>query len=157
MNLRAAKRDDTELIIEFIHKLAVYEKLEHEMTATKALIEKWIFQEKKAEVLFITENNQEVGFVLYFYNFSTFVGKPGIYIEDIFIIEEYRGNGYGKAVFKYLSEKAFKEGYGRIEWICLDWNQTAIDFYKSMGAIPLDEWTVYRLDEKAYFKLANSN
>lgn len=155
MNLREANINDLQLIIDFIHKLAVYEKLEHEMKATKELIEKWIFKEKKAEVLFIIENQKEVGFVLYFYNFSTFVGKPGIYIEDIFILEEYRGNGYGKEVFKYLANKAVKEGYGRIEWICLDWNKTAINFYEKMGAIPLDEWTVYRLNEKAFIKLAS--
>ena len=156
MKLREAKIEDSELIIDFIHKLAIYENLEHEMKVTKELIEKWIFKEKKSEVLFIIENDKEVGFVLYFYNFSTFVGKPGIYIEDIFILEEYRGNGYGKEVFKYLAKKSVKEGYGRIEWTCLDWNKTAINFYEKMGAVPMDEWTNYRLNEKAIIKLANS-
>lgn len=156
MKLREAKIEDSELIIDFIHKLAIYENLEHEMKVTKELIEKWIFKEKKGEVLFIIEKDKEVGFVLYFYNFSTFVGKPGIYIEDIFILEEYRGNGYGKEVFKYLAKKSVKEGYGRIEWTCLDWNKTAINFYEKMGAVPMDEWTNYRLNEKAIIKLANS-
>ena len=156
MKLREAKIEDSELIIDFIHKLAIYEKLQYEMKVTKELIEKWIFKEKKSEVLFIIENDKEVGFVLYFYNFSTFVGKPGIYIEDIFILEEYRGNGYGKEVFKYLAKKSVKEGYGRIEWTCLDWNKTAINFYEKMGAVPMDEWTNYRLNEKAIIKLANS-
>lgn len=156
MKLREAKIEDSELIIDFIHKLAIYEKLEHEIKVTKELIEKWIFKEKKGEVLFIIEKDKEVGFVLYFYNFSTFVGKPGIYIEDIFILEEYRGNGYGKEVFKYLAKKSVKEGYGRIEWTCLDWNKTAINFYEKMGAVLMDEWTNYRLNEKAIIKLANS-
>lgn len=156
MKLREAKIEDSELIIDFIHKLAIYENLEHEMKVTKELIEKWIFKEKKGEVLFIIEKDKEVGFVLYFYNFSTFVGKPGIYIEDIFILEEYRGNGYGKEVFKYLAKKSVKEGYGRIEWTCLDWNKTAINFYEKMGAVLMDEWTNYRLNEKAIIKLANS-
>ena len=93
----------------------------------------------------ICENGKEIGFALYFHNFSTFVGKGGLYLEDIFILPEYRGKGYGKAVFRYLIQKAKELDCGRIEWCCLDWNKPSIEFYKSLGAKPLDEWTIYRL------------
>ena len=113
------------------------------------LIEKWVFKEKKAEVIFILEDNKEIGFALYFYNFSTFLSKPGIYLEDIFIKEEYRNKGYGKLVFEFLINKAKEEDLGRIEWVCLDWNEPSIKFYEKLGAKPLNDWIIFRLDDKA--------
>lgn len=144
---RDAKIEDSKLILTFINKLAVYEKLEHTVRNTEDLIKHWLFKENKANVFFIMENGIEIGFVLYFYNYSTFVGKPGIYVEDIFIQEEHRNKGYGKQVFKYLANKAKEEGLGRIEWVCLNWNTPSINFYKKMGANSMDDWIIFRLTE----------
>lgn len=148
MIIRKAVREDAKLIFDFINKLAVYEKMEQDVTGNVSLIEKWVFDEKRAEVIFITENNKEVGFALYFYNFSTFVTKPGIYLEDLYILPEYRNKGYGKQVFQYLIDKAKLEECGRIEWTCLNWNTPSIKFYESLGAIGMNEWTTYRLSDK---------
>ncbi|MDY0277593.1 MAG: GNAT family N-acetyltransferase [Acholeplasma sp.] len=145
---REAKNSDVELILYFIRELAEYEKMSNQVYATKELINKWIFEEKKAEVIFIMEQNKEIGMALYFYNFSTFLGKPGLYIEDIFIMKEFRNKGYGKKTFKFLAQKAVETGCGRMEWVCLDWNQSSIDFYESLGARQLDEWKIFRLTEE---------
>lgn len=151
---RNAIRGDEEKILYFIKELAKYEKMEIEVTATKESISKWIFDEKKANVIFIMADEKEVGFVLYFNNFSTFLGKPGIYLEDLFIEKEYRHKGYGKLVFKKLAKIAVENGYGRVEWWCLDWNKSSIDFYLSIGAKAMDNWTTYRLSGEALDKLS---
>ncbi|MCR1809200.1 GNAT family N-acetyltransferase [Haploplasma modicum] len=148
-NIRKANKNDSKLIFDYILKMAKYEKLEHMVSGDYKLIEKWVFEEKKAEVIIITHNNIDVGFALYFYNFSTFVTKPGLYLEDIFILEEYRGLGLGKNVFNYLVKKAKAEELERIEWVCLDWNLPSIKFYEKLGARKMDDWTVFRLDKDA--------
>ena len=142
--LRKAQREDVPLILEFIKGIAEYEKLSHEVKATPELLEEWLFNKKIAKVVFVMEEDKEVGFVLYFYNFSTFVGKAGLYIEDLFVKPEYRGKGYGKALINYVISKGREEGLGRVEWTCLDWNHPSIEFYKSLGAIPMDDWTNFR-------------
>ena len=110
------------------------------------LLREWIFEKKKAEVLFALEGGREVGIALFFHNFSTFLGRAGIYLEDLFVLPEYRGRGYGKGLLKRLAALAVERGCGRLEWACLDWNTPSIDFYtKGMQAVPMDEWTVYRL------------
>lgn len=148
-NFRYATINDSSLVFDFIKQLAIYEKMEDLVFGSVELIEKWVFKEKKAEVIFILEDNKEIGFALYFYNFSTFLTKPGIYLEDIFIKEEYRNKGYGKLVFEFLINKAKEENLGRIEWVCLDWNEPSIKFYEKLGAKPLNDWIIFRLDDKA--------
>lgn len=143
--IRKAQENDMALILDFIKGIADYEKLLHEVKATPELLKEWIFERKAAEVAFVMDKGKEVGFVLYFHNFSTFVGKSGMYIEDLFVYPEYRGKGYGKALFNYVVNKAKKEGLGRVEWTCLKWNTPSIEFYKSMGARPMEEWINFRL------------
>lgn len=143
--IRYATVNDTPLILEFIKALAEYEKMSDEVTATPELLREWIFEKKKAEVLFAVEDGKEVGFALFFHNFSTFLGRAGIYLEDLFVLPEYRGRGYGKALLKKLAAVAVERDCGRLEWCCLDWNKPSIDFYLSLGAKPLEDWTIYRL------------
>lgn len=143
--IRKAVREDAALILEFIKGIARYEKMEDEVKATAELLEQQLFDDKRAEVIFAVEDGKEVGFALFFHNFSTFVGKCGLYLEDLYVYPEYRGRGYGKALFLELTRIAKERGCGRMEWVCLNWNQPSIDFYRSMGAISLDEWTTYRL------------
>ena len=145
LTFRFAKEEDCALILSFIRELAVYEKLEDQVIATEELLKEWIFEKQKAEVIFACENGKEVGYALFFHNFSTFLGRAGIYLEDLFIEPPYRGKGYGKATLKKLAEIAVSRGCGRLEWSCLDWNQPSIDFYLSLGAVPMEEWTVYRV------------
>ena len=145
VTFRSAEAADTGLILKFIRALAVYEKLEHEVVATEETLRHWLFEKQGAQVIFLMEDGKEVGFALYFHNFSTFLGRSGIYLEDLFVLPEYRGRGYGKALLCRLAAIAREEGCGRLEWSCLDWNQPSIDFYKRMGARPMDEWTVYRV------------
>ncbi len=145
MQFRYAAKEDCEKILFFIKQLAIYEHMENEVTATRELLAEWIFDKKKANVIFALEDGKEVGFALYFYNFSTFLGKAGIYLEDLFVLPEYRGRGYGKGLLQKLAATVYDEGCGRLEWCCLDWNTPSIDFYKSLGAVSLDEWTIYRL------------
>ena len=142
---RFAKRSDTEKILWFIRQLASYEKMENEVVATPQLLEYWIFDQKKAEVIFALEEGQEVGFALFFHNFSTFLGRAGIYLEDLYVIPEYRGRGHGKALLCQLAKIAVQRGCGRLEWCCLDWNEPSIAFYRSLGAVPMEEWTTYRI------------
>ncbi len=144
-NIRFATEKDTDLILEFIKGLATYEKMENEVVATPELLKEWIFEKKKAEVIFALDNGKEVGFALFFHNFSTFLGRSGIYLEDLFVIPEYRGKGHGKALLKELAKITVERGCGRLEWCCLDWNRPSIDFYLSLGAKPLDDWTIYRM------------
>ena len=154
ITIKKAKREEINDVLWFIRKLAEYEKMLPEVTATPEMLEEWIFNRGSAEVVFIEENDVKVGFVLYFYNFSTFVGKSGLYIEDLFVLPEHRGKGYGKALMVYLAKKAEEKGLGRMEWTCLDWNEKSIAFYKSLGAVPMDEWTNYRLTEDGIRHLA---
>ena len=142
---RFANEQDAALILEFIKSLAEYEKMSDQVVATEDLLREWIFEKKKAEVLFALENGKEVGFALFFHNFSTFLGRSGIYLEDLFVRPEYRGRGHGKALIRELARITVDRGCGRLEWCCLDWNKPSIDFYLSLGAAPMDEWTVYRL------------
>lgn len=145
VQFRYATEEDTALILKFIQDLAEYEKMSGEVVATEEILRKWIFEKKKAEVIFALEDNHEVGFALFFHNFSTFLGRAGLYLEDLFVKPEYRGKGYGKGLLKQLAVIAVERGCGRLEWSCLDWNKPSIDFYLSLGAKPMDEWTVYRI------------
>ncbi len=145
MNFRFAKRDDCALILYFIKELASYEKMLGEVVADEKILEEWIFDKQKAEVIFVMENEKEVGFALFFHNFSTFLGRAGIYLEDLFVLPEFRGRGYGKALLKKLASIAVERGCGRLEWWCLDWNKPSIDFYLSLGAEPMSDWTTYRI------------
>lgn len=143
--ISTAVREDVPQILQFIRRLAEYEHLENEVVATEALLEEWLFDKEKAEVLIAREGEIPVGFALYFHNFSTFLGRAGIYLEDLFVLEEYRGRGYGKALLRRLAQIALERRCGRLEWCCLDWNQPSIDFYRSLGAVPMSDWTIYRL------------
>ena len=144
LEFRNAERKDTALILQFIRELAEYEKMLDEVVADEVMLEEWIFDKQKAEVIFAMEGEKEIGFALYFHNFSTFLGRAGIYLEDLFVKPEYRGKGYGKATLKKLASIAVERGCGRLEWCCLDWNKPSIDFYLSLGAQPLGDWTLYR-------------
>jgi len=144
-SFRYANESDVNLILMFIKKLAEYEKMSSDVVATEYLLKEWIFDKKKAEVIFVLEEDKEVGFALFFHNFSTFLGRAGIYLEDLFVLKEYRGKGYGKALLKKLAQIALERGCGRLEWSCLDWNKPSIDFYMSLGAKKMDEWTIYRM------------
>jgi len=156
LTFRFATEDDCALILSFINALAEYEKLSDEVVATEELLKEWIFEKGKAEVIFACEGGKEVGFALFFHNFSTFLGRAGIYLEDLFVKPAYRGKGYGKGLLKKLAQTAVERECGRLEWACLDWNQPSIDFYSACGAVPMDEWTVYRLTGSTLKKMAES-
>ena len=145
VTFRFAERKDCKLILDFIKKLASYEKMSDEVVANESLLEEWIFDKKKAEVIFAVVDGKEVGFALFFHNFSTFLGRAGIYLEDLFVLEEYRGNGYGKTLLKKLAQITRERGCGRLEWCCLDWNTPSVDFYLALGAERMDDWTTFRL------------
>lgn len=151
---RYAEEKDTQVILEFIKELAIYENMLEDVVATEELLKEWIFEKNKAEVIFAMEGETEVGFALFFHNFSTFLGRAGIYLEDLFVKKEYRGMGYGKALLKKLAQITVERGCGRLEWSCLDWNKPSIDFYLFLGAVPMDEWTVYRLTGERLEKMA---
>jgi len=152
--IRKATQDDTPIIFDLIKKLAVYEKMENDVITSVEELRENIFTKNFSKVLLAEEEGKPVGFALYFFNFSTFVGKPGLYLEDLFVEPEYRGKGYGKKLFVELAKIAREENCGRMEWSVLNWNTPAIDFYKSLQAKPMDEWTVYRLDQKGIADLA---
>ena len=154
---RAAERKDAGRILEFIRALADYEKMADQVVATEELLTQWLFDKQAARVIFALEGDREVGFALYFHNFSTFLGRSGIYLEDLFVLPEYRGRGYGKALLAHLAALARAEGCGRLEWSCLDWNRPSIDFYKSLSAQPMEEWTVYRLTRDTLDALAKED
>ncbi len=144
--LRFATKKDASLILEFVKKLADYEKLSHEVTATPEILEKSLFGDRQvAEVIIAYYNDAPAGFSLFFHNFSTFLGKPGIYIEDIFVNPELRGKGIGQALLKFVAKLAVERSCGRVEWSVLDWNEPAINFYRKLGAISMDGWTTFRL------------
>ena len=154
MEIRFATREDAGKILAFIKELAAYEKMENEVVATEELLCEWVFDKQKAEVIFAVEDDVEVGFALFFHNFSTFLGRAGIYLEDLYVKPEYRGRGFGKALIKRLAAIAKERGCGRLEWWCLDWNKPSIDFYLSLGAQPMNDWTVYRVAGDALAALA---
>jgi len=143
--IRYAEKNDIKQILKFIKDLADYEKLSDEVVATEELLNEWLFEKKKAEVIIGELDGQPVTHALFFHNFSTFLGRAGLYIEDLYVKPEYRGKGIGKTMLKHLAKIAVERGCGRLEWICLDWNKPSIDFYLSIGAEPLDEWTVFRV------------
>jgi GNAT superfamily N-acetyltransferase len=154
LTFRFADERDCALILQFIKGLADYEKMSDQVVATEALLREWIFEKKKAEVIFACADGREVGFALLFHNFSTFLGRAGIYLEDLFVLPEQRGKGYGKALLKQLARITVERGCGRLEWACLDWNRPSIDFYLSLGAVPMDEWTTYRVTGETLQQLA---
>ncbi len=154
LDFRFAKREDIPLILKFIRDLAQYEKMLDQVIADEATLEEWIFDRQKAEVLFAVVDGTEVGFALFFHNFSTFLGRAGLYLEDLFVLPQYRGKGYGKAILKKLAAIAVERGCGRLEWWCLDWNKPSIDFYLSLGAEPMSDWTVYRIAGDTLTQLA---
>ena len=154
MEFRYAERRDTGLILQFIRELADYEKMLDEVVADETILEEWIFDKQKAEVIFALESGKEIGFALFFHNFSTFLGRAGIYLEDLYVKPEYQGKGYGKAILKKLAAIAVERGCGRLEWWCLDWNKPSIDFYLSLGAKTMSDWTVYRIDGDTLKNLA---
>ena len=154
LKIRETSEEDCIIILSIIKDIAEYEKMSDEVIATEESLRESIFKNKRAEVVILELDEKAIGYALYFYNFSTFIGKSGLYLEDIFIKKEARGKGIGKEVFKFLVKKAKEEGCKRMEWACLDWNEPSIKFYKSLGAIPMDDWTIYRLTEKEINRLS---
>jgi GNAT superfamily N-acetyltransferase len=152
--LRFAEEKDVSLILNFIKELAEYEKLTNEVVATEEILKESLFVRKMAEVIIGDYKGKPVCFALFFHNFSTFLGKPGIYLEDLFVKTEMRGKGFGKTVLSFLSELAVERDCGRFEWACLDWNQPSIHFYKNLKAVPMEDWTVYRLSDRSLNDLA---
>ena len=157
LTFRNAEEQDCGKILYFIKQLAVYEKMEDQVVSTEEILREWIFEKKRAEVIFGCLDGKEIGFAVFFHNFSTFLGRAGIYLEDLFVLPEYRGRGFGKAFLVKLAETALERGCGRLEWACLDWNVPSIEFYKSLGAVPMDDWTVYRADEETMRKMVAGN
>lgn len=155
--LRFATEEDVPVILELIKGLAEYEKMSDQVRATPERLRASIFERKRAEVLIAELDNYPVGFALFFHNFSTFEGGECLYLEDIFVRQEYRGRGIGKAVFRALAAIALERGCARFDWVCLDWNESSIAFYKSLGALPLDEWTIYRLTSDPLRRLAGAD
>ena len=153
VTIRPAERGDIALILHFIRKLAEYEKLSDQVVATEELLEDWLFDKQKAEVLFACVDGREAGFALFFHNFSTFLGRAGIYLEDLYVDEAWRGRGCGKALLRELARIALERRCGRLEWSCLDWNTPSIGFYRSLGAVPMEGWSVYRLTGEALNEL----
>lgn len=142
---RWAVRDDVPQILNLIRALADYEHMLDQVVATEEELAYWLFGAKKAEVLLVQEQGAVVGFALFFHNFSTFLGRAGLYLEDLFVLPEHRGKGYGKGLIQALARIAVERGCGRLEWWCLDWNQPSIEFYRSLGAEAMEDWTVYRV------------
>ncbi len=154
--IKSAGRNEVPLVLDFIKKLATYEKLSHEVVATEEKLERYLFgKEKVAEVVIGYYGQVAVGFALFFYNFSTFLARPGIYLEDLYVLEEHRGKGFGKTLLAYLAKLAVEKGCGRLEWAVLDWNEPSIDFYKSLGANTMNEWIIHRLTGKSLVELAD--
>jgi len=151
---RTAGPEDVGLVLYFIKALAEYEKMADQVVADEATLTEWVFEKKSAEVIFIMEDGKEVGFALFFHNFSTFQGRGGLYLEDLFVLPEKRGRGYGKALLKKLASIAVERGCGRFEWVCLDWNKPSLDFYHAMGARQMNGWIIHRVDGENLKKLA---
>ena len=155
--MRDARPDDTGLIVDLIRDLAVFEHLSQECVVDAALLRRFLFEDRKAHAIVAEWGDQSAGFALYFYNFSTFVGRPGLYLEDLFVRPAFRRKGIAKSIFHWLAKKAVAEGCGRFEWSVLDWNENAIAFYRALGAVPLDEWTMQRLSGEALKRLASED
>ena len=151
--LRETSENDLSLILGFIKEIAEYEKLSHAVDATEESLKKYVFEKRRAEVLIVEKDENPIGYVVYFYNFSTFTGTSGLYLEDVFIRSEYRGMGLGKEIFKILGKLAREEGCKRMDWVCLNWNEPSKKFYKGLGAISMDEWITFRLTEDYIRKL----
>lgn len=157
ITIRPASRADVPLVLEFIRDLARYERLEHEVAASEAELGEALFGERRyAEVVFACVGGEPVGFALFFHNFSTFKGRPGIYLEDLFVRPQARGRGIGRRLLAYLARTAVERRCARLEWAVLDWNEPSIGFYRSLGAVPLDEWTLFRLTGEPLALLAGS-
>lgn len=154
LTFKTAKRKDSPLILEYIRKLADYENRLDEVVATEKDIEKWVFDENQAEVVFALLNGEPIGFALYFLSFSTYIGNVNMHLEDLFIDVEHRGNGYGKALLRELAKIVIERGYGRFEWTCLSWNKPSIDFYLSIGAEQKD-WNVFHFKGDALEEFTN--
>ncbi|MEI8046850.1 MAG: GNAT family N-acetyltransferase [Bacteroidota bacterium] len=152
--IRPAEESDVKLILQFIKGLGEYEKLSHEVVATEAKLRKTLFEQKMAEVIIGEFGGEPVAFALFFYNYSTFLGQAGIYLEDLYVIPEMRGKGFGKTMLKHLAKLALERDCGRLEWACLDWNEPSICFYKGLGAKALDDWTVYRVTWETLIEMA---
>lgn len=152
--IRFAEEKDVPLILDFIKELADYEKMLNEVVATEEILKDSLFYRKAAEVIIGEYKGEPVSFALFFHNFSTFLGRPGIYLEDLYVKPKMRGMGIGKIMLSYLANLALERNCGRLEWWCLDWNKSSVEFYKQMGAIPMDEWTVYRVHGENLNKLA---
>jgi GNAT superfamily N-acetyltransferase len=155
ITIRPATREDVPRVLEFIRDLARYERLEHEVSASEDQLREALFGERRyAEVLFACSGGEPVGFALFFHNFSTFKGRPGIYLEDLFVRPQARGRGIGRLLLAHLARTALERGCARLEWAVLDWNAPSIAFYRSVGAVPMDEWTIFRLTGDALASLA---
>jgi len=152
--LRFAEINDVPIILEFIKDLADYENMSQEVVTTEEMLSEFLFRRKMAEVIIGEYKDKPVALALFFHNFSTFMGRPGIYLEDIYVKPEMRGKGIGRIIMSFLAKLALQRNCGRLEWWCLDWNEPSIQFYKQMGAVPMDEWTVYRVHGEALEKLA---
>ena len=151
---RFAEPHDIPVILELVRALAAYEHMEDAVVATPQLYREWLFEKKTARVLLAFDGDTAVGFALFFYNFSTWLGRAGIYLEDLFVLPEFRGKGYGKALLRELARITAERGCGRLEWYCLDWNKPSIDFYTNLGAVGLTDWTTYRLAGETLEKMA---
>lgn len=154
IRIRFAAETDTALVLSFIRALAEYEHMEPLVTATEESLREALFRRKGAEVILAEKDGEPVGFSLFFHNFSTFLGKPGLYLEDLFVLPKARGEGIGRLLLAFLAKLAVERGCGRFEWSCLDWNTPSIAFYRKMGAKAMDEWTTYRADGEALSALA---
>ncbi|MEL7564144.1 MAG: GNAT family N-acetyltransferase [Dehalobacterium sp.] len=152
--IRFAEISDVSLILGFIRELAEYEKMLNQVVATEEILKEFLFERKIAEVIIGEYEHTPVSFALFFHNFSTFLGRPGIYLEDLYVKPEMRGKGIGKSMLSFLAKLTMERKCGRLEWSCLDWNKPSIDFYLQMGAVPMDDWTVYRIDNAALINLA---
>jgi GNAT superfamily N-acetyltransferase len=152
--LRFAQREDIPLILKFIKELATYEDMLSEVIATEQILIKSLFERKSAEIIIGEYKNSPLAFAVFFHNFSTFLGESGLYLEDLYVKPEMRGSGIGKTILSFLAKLCIERDCERLEWACLDWNKPSIEFYKQMGAIPMDEWTVYRVSDNRLDQLA---
>ncbi len=153
--LRFADINDVSLVLELIKELATYEKMLHEVVATEEILRESLFERKIAEVIIGEYENKPIGYALFFHNFSTFLGRPGIYLEDLYVKPEMREKGMGKIFLSYLAKLAIDRKCGRLEWWCLDWNKPSAKFYLQLGAVPMHDWTVYRVDDETLKNLAS--
>jgi len=153
LKFKITTEEDIPVILYFIKQIAIYEKMLDKVTATEESLKKSIFENNRAEALLIEFNNEVIGYIIYFFNFSTFVGREGLYLEDLYIKPEYRGNGIGKKSFEVLVNIAKENKCERLEWVCLEWNEPSLKFYKNIGAKQMNEWIIHRLDKEAIDKI----